>query len=145
MVINNYKGAAQYMVNQAASGHWLQVRLRGRQSNRDGVGAIVRVRIGELRQMRVVTAGESYASQFSRVVHFGLGNTDVVERLEILWPSGVRQEWSQLAADRLIEIDEGSPEVREVRGPRSVARLERLVPQGTVCVTPPPAPPGEKP
>src|SRR6516162_5412976 len=65
-IINNYNAAAQYFVNRVPHrGHWLRTRLRGRTSNRDGIGAIIRVRTGDRRQMRVITAGDGYASQYS--------------------------------------------------------------------------------
>lgn len=138
LVINNYVSKAQYFVNQVADGHWLQVRLQGRESNRDGVGAIVRVETddGGRHQMRVVTAGDGYASQYSRVVHFGLGGDEEIDRLEVTWPLGRTQEFRNVAADRLIEIDEMIDSVRVIRGPRSTPRLERVEPPGTVCKTP---------
>lgn len=114
-VVNNYNGAAHFFVNEAASGHWLRVRLRGRESNRDGIGAILRVRTGARRQMRVVTAGGGYASQYSRVAHFGLGDQPVIDELEVTWPSGKQQTFSMLQADRLVEVDEHRDQTRVVR------------------------------
>lgn len=146
LVINNYLSKAQYFVNQVADGHWLQVRLRGRESNRDGVGAILRIETGDgkqsgsrrqmRRQMRVVTAGDGYASQYSRVAHFGLGDDAVIDRLEVTWPLGKVQEFRDVEADRLIEVDEASDVVRFVRGPRPAPRLERVDPPRVVCKTP---------
>jgi hypothetical protein len=125
-IINNYNAPAQYFVNRLPNrGHWLRIRLRGRDSNREGIGAIIRARTGDLRQMRVVTAGDGYASQYSRVAHFGLGQTDHVDELEISWPNAkhTRQRFQNVPADRLIEIDEGSHEIRTVRlAPKSPAR-----------------------
>lgn len=105
-VVSNYNSPAQFFVNKVARGHWLRVRLRGRESNRDGVGAILRIRNGSHRQMRVVTAGGGYASQSSRVIHFGLGEYATVEVLGIVWPSGRKQVFSSVAADQVLEIDE---------------------------------------
>ena len=114
-IVNNYDGEAQYFVNRAARGHWLQVRLRGRKSNRDGIGAILRLEADGRKQLRVITAGDGYASQYSRVAHFGLGSAPGAERLEITWPSGVRQTLRDVAADRLIEIgEEGTGEVAQL-------------------------------
>jgi enediyne biosynthesis protein E4 len=120
-VINNYVAPAHYYVNRVPNrGHWLRVRLRGRASNRDGIGAIIRVRTGDRRQMRVVSAGDGYASQTSRVAHFGLGDAQVIDELEVTWPDGrrTRQTFRDVAADRLIEIDEGRQELRVIRGAR---------------------------
>ncbi|HVR76275.1 MAG TPA: ASPIC/UnbV domain-containing protein [Planctomycetota bacterium] len=105
--MNNYNGEAEYFVNEAARGHWLRVRLRGRESNRDGIGAVIRLRAGGQKQMRVITAGDGYASQFSRVAHCGLGPAPAAD-IEITWPSGVKQAFRGVAADRVLEIDEGS-------------------------------------
>ena len=106
LIITNYKDRAQYYINKVAKGHWLQVRLRGRQNNRDGVGAIIRIRSGNNRQMRVISAGDGYASQFSRVAHFGVGKNEIIEELEVSWPNGIRQIFEGVATDQMIEIDE---------------------------------------
>jgi hypothetical protein len=114
LIITNYKARAHYYVNQVARGHWLQVRLRGRKNNRDGVGAIIRIRSGKNRQMRVVSAGDGYASQFSRVAHFGVGEKDVIEELEVSWPNGMKQTFKGIPADQMLEIDEARAKVRVI-------------------------------
>ncbi len=113
-VVNNHKAQPQYFVNAAPQGHWLQVRLRGRASNRDGIGAIVRVRSGSLRQMRVVTAGDGYQSQSSRTQHFGIAAATTLDELEVTWPGGKVQKFTDIPADRCIEIDEDAAEPRVV-------------------------------
>jgi hypothetical protein len=119
-IVNNYNAPARYYVNRVPGrGHWLRVRLRGRQSNRDGIGAILRARAGELKMMRVVTAGDGYASQYSRVAHFGLGKAAEIAELEVTWPSGKHQVFRHVRADRLIEIDEGRNETLVVRAAKS--------------------------
>ena len=114
LIITNYKDRAHYYVNNVAKGHWLQIRLRGRQSNRDGVGSIIRIRARGDRQMRVISAGDGYASQFSRVAHFGLGKNEVIEELEVLWPSGKKQIFEGVLADQMIEIDEDATKARVI-------------------------------
>ena len=115
LIITNYKDRAHYYVNKVAKGHWLQIRLRGRQSNRDGVGSTIRISAGDDRQMRVVSAGDGYASQFSRVAHFGLGENEVIEELEVLWPNGKKQIFEGILADQMIEIDEDTTKVRVIK------------------------------
>ena len=115
LIITHYKSRAHYYVNQVARGHWLQVRLRGRKNNRDGIGAIIRVRCGENRQLRVISAGDGYASQFSRVAHFGLGENDQIDDLEVSWPNGAKQFFKGITADRMIEIDEDRSKVLPVK------------------------------
>jgi hypothetical protein len=112
LVVTNSRAPAQYFVNHAATGHWLRVRLRGVESNRDAVGATVRMRVGERRQMRVVSAGDGYASQFSKTLHFGLGADAAVDELEVTWPSGRRDTFRNLLADRVLEIREGEGGLR---------------------------------
>lgn len=125
LIINNYNAPAQYFVNEVASGHWLQVKLRGRQSNRDGIGATIYVRQGGVTQTRVVSAGCGYASQNSRVMHFGLGEQSRVEELCIVWPSGHRQTFHDVAADRQVLIDEGRDDSLAARVVEPVFRSSR--------------------
>jgi hypothetical protein len=88
-------------------GHWLAVHLEGRKSNRQGIGARLRVVAGEGAQIRQVGAQASYCSQNSLLEHFGLGNTAKVDTLEIIWPSGRRQTLQNLAADQTVKVIEG--------------------------------------
>ena len=123
LIITNYKDRAQYYINKVAKGHWLQVRLRGRQNNRDGVGAIIRIRSGNNRQMRVISAGDGYASQFSRVAHFGVGKNEIIEELEVSWPNGIRQIFEGVATDQMIEIDEKRTDIKRlIDGKQCLAR-----------------------
>jgi hypothetical protein len=122
-IVNNYNAPAQFFVNKVPNrGHWLRVRLRGHQSNREGIGAIIRARVGDGRMMRVVTAGDGYASQFSRIAHFGIGDASVIDELEVTWPSGTQQRFTAVAGDRLIEIDEQNSEVRLIRAGASLSK-----------------------
>ena len=112
-VVNNYNGQAHYFVNRVPGrGHWLRVRLRGSTSNRDGIGAIIRLRTGGRGQMRVVAAGDGYASQNSRIAHFGVGTATKIDELEVTWPSGRRQRFTLVPVDRVLEIDENESDLR---------------------------------
>ncbi len=106
LIVNNYRAAPHYYVNEAANGRWLKVRLRGRRVNRDAVGAVVRARTGPVTRTRVVTAGDGYASQSSRTVRFGLGPAASVDELEIVWPGGRRQVLRNVPAGRILDIEE---------------------------------------
>ncbi len=88
-------------------GHWLQVRLIGVASNRDGFGARLTLEAGGLRLVREHRSASSYLSQDGPWVHFGLGRAQVAERLEVVWPSGRRELWRQVAANRVVELREG--------------------------------------
>ncbi len=89
-----------------AAGSWLQVSLRGRASNRDGVGARVTARAGGLRVLRERKGGGSYLSASDPRLHFGLGGATKVETLEIRWPSGRTQTLQEVPAGRILVVRE---------------------------------------
>jgi len=76
----------------------IRFRLQGTKSNRDGIGAIVRVTTPEGKQSRMVKTGSSYMSQSELAVTFGLGKRDKVDRVVLEWPSGQVQEFKNLSA-----------------------------------------------
>jgi len=107
MLLRNYRQPAQLLRGNAGVNHWLQVKLIGVRSNRDAVGARLRVRTTRGWQTRSVTAGSAYLSGQSLVQHFGLGDSTGAEELEVTWPSGLRQTWVNLPADRRVVGVEG--------------------------------------
>ncbi len=82
--------------------HWIDLKLTGTRSNRDGIGA--HIRIGP--QYNDMTSAVSYASLSLIPVHFGLGNKAVIDRIEVLWPSGKRQILENIKADRVLSVVE---------------------------------------
>ncbi len=99
LVINNNAAPPTVLINRAprssGTGGWLSLRLTGGAgSNRDAIGARVRLWAGGRGQTRVVEAGSGYASQSSHELHFGLASAERVETLEITWPSGRVQTFS---------------------------------------------------
>jgi hypothetical protein len=96
--------------NEGKTGnHFLTVELEGVQSNRDGVGAQVRVRAGGLAQVREVRANCGYLSSSDRRVHFGLGAQRRADWVEIRWPSGQVQQFKDVGADQFLRVREGAP------------------------------------
>lgn len=85
---------------------WLQIRTVGTVSNRDGIGALVKVRAGDLHQIQQVTAGGSYLSQSSIDVEFGLADYKTVDRIVIQWPSGIVQTLTDVPANQRIVVVE---------------------------------------
>jgi len=85
---------------------WLIIKTVGTVSNRDGIGARVKVVAGGRTQIREVAAGGSNKSQNMLPVHFGLGNADRVDTVEILWPSGTVQTLTNVAANQRLTITE---------------------------------------
>jgi len=90
-----------------AGGSWVQFQLTGTASNRDAIGARIRIRAGKLTQIREVDGGNGYAGQSMKRAHFGLGAADMVDEVEIRWPSGRVDKLGPLPANRLHRIVEG--------------------------------------
>lgn len=84
--------------------HWLQVRLIGRTLNRDAIGAVVTVVVGNVRMTRYVSAGESFQSQHSLWQNFGLGLARKADSIEVKWPGGGTQVLHDVEGDRVISI-----------------------------------------
>lgn len=115
LVYVNYLGGVSLLRNDSDGGHRLLVELRGTKSNHFGVGAKVRIITATGSQVRELTLARGYLSSSQSVAHFGLGEDTKVERLEIEWPSGARQTFAELAADRSYTVTEpaGATSVRE--------------------------------
>ena len=102
--------------NSGADGnHFVNFKLQGVKSNRDGMGARVGLNAGGLTQVREIAGGGSYLSQSDLRAHFGLGMRDRIDTLQVTWPSGLHQTWSSIAADRFYLIVEGKSEIQELR------------------------------
>jgi hypothetical protein len=88
------------------AGHWIELRLQGRRSNRDGIGARVRVVTKSGEQWNRASTSVGYGGSSDRLVHFGFGSDPRVDLLEVEWPSGARQTLRNLAPDRFYEVKE---------------------------------------
>lgn len=86
--------------------HWLQVRLRGTRSNRDAVGARVKVRSGDLSLIDEKKSAASYISQMDPRLHFGLGSRTKVDEVIVRWPRGTVQTIKDVPADKVLELTE---------------------------------------
>jgi hypothetical protein len=82
--------------------HWLDIALRGSRSNRDGIGARIKIVSQSGTQYNHQTSSVCYASSSLGPVHFGFGPDRVVTRIEIVWPSGTVQTMENVAADRIV-------------------------------------------
>jgi len=96
------------MLEHKSSGHWLDVRTIGTRSNRDGIGARVELRAGDIRQIDEVRSGGSYLSQNDLTLHFGLGGARLVDELTVKWPSGAIDHWKNIPADEKIAVEEAA-------------------------------------
>ncbi len=108
VVILNSCAPPTILRNQTVNeNHWIQLRLHGVKTNRDGVGARVRVVAGDLVQIDEVHSGRGYQSHFGSRLHFGLAKHDRVERIEVHWIGGGVDTFENLAVDRLVTLTEG--------------------------------------
>jgi len=97
-----------YVLHNATStpNHWLILKLVGHRSNRDAIGAEVRLATGRITQVATVTTAGSYLSSSDKRVHFGMGTETVAAMIEIRWPSGIRQTLKNVRGDQILQVDE---------------------------------------
>jgi hypothetical protein len=106
-VVSTNGGAPHVLMNMTeTSNHWTTLQLVGHKSNRDGIGAQVKVTTKLGSQWATVTTSSGYMSASDPRVHFGLGAANTIERIEIRWPSGIQQVLTQQKPDRQITIEE---------------------------------------
>ena len=107
-------GPSQLYRNNGNSNHWIEIDLVGAISNVDAVGAVVKVKTGTKTQVRRQFGGMHNRSQDYKRLHFGLGGNAVVDSIIVVWPSGVTQELSIVAANQILKIVE--PSVPSLKG-----------------------------
>ena len=106
-VVTTNDGLAHILHNETQTlNHWLGLKLVGHKSNRDAIGAEVRVKTQHGSQLGMVTTAGSYLSSSDKRLHFGLGTDEAVEGVEIHWPSGIFQKLNNVKSDRIMQIDE---------------------------------------
>jgi hypothetical protein len=109
VVVTAIGGAAEIWMNRSpGANHWLELRLEGTRSNRDAIGARIKVATKAGTQYNHVTTACGYASSSAGPVHFGLGAAVSADLVEIRWPSGEVQQLKNVAADRLVHVREPS-------------------------------------
>jgi len=101
-------GSPGYLLHNTSPGnnHWLAFKLVGTKSNRDGIGAMVDIVAGGRKQQAERIAGSGYLSQNDGRVHFGLGSAAKADVVTITWPSGKVQTLHNVAADRVVTVEE---------------------------------------
>jgi hypothetical protein len=109
VVVSNMNAPASLLVNQArTANHWIAIRTVGTKSNRDGIGARITVKVGSRMLVDEVRSGSSYISNSDMRVHFGLGAVAKLDWIEIRWPSGLIERFSDLGVDAIHALKEGS-------------------------------------
>jgi enediyne biosynthesis protein E4 len=100
-------GRAYLYRNEGTTHHGLRIKLVGTKSNRDGIGAVIRLVSGEVKQSKMVRSGSSYLSQSELVATFGLGQRDKADAIEIQWPSGQTDKLTNINAGQTVTVEEG--------------------------------------
>jgi hypothetical protein len=106
LIVNNFNDNPYYFRNKFPKKNYVAFRLRGTKSNRDAIGAVVRIYMGKEVMTRQVNPAGGYLSQSSKTVHFGLGDRAKIDRVEIRWPSGIKQEIANPEINKLHEVEE---------------------------------------
>jgi enediyne biosynthesis protein E4 len=119
LVVIHRDGPASLLWNRTQGGHWLGIRLRGTRSGKSPIGTEATCRAGTRSLTRLSTSGTGYLSVHDPRLWFGLGDAATIDRLEVRWPSGRHQSWTDLAADRILEIEEDSEVLREIGANKS--------------------------
>jgi hypothetical protein len=114
VVLNSRREPTILRNDSPNQGHWLQVKLRGTKTNRDGVGAHVKVCAGDpagsgppLTLLDEVHSGRGYQSHYGTRLYFGLGNRTRIERVEVSWIGGGTDVFKDIAVDQLVTLTEG--------------------------------------
>jgi len=111
IVIVNMNEIPSLLKNLGPRQHSIRVRLVGTTSNRMAIGARAMIEAGGRTQIDEVFSGGSYLSQNEQTMHFGLGAATMVDRIEVRWPTGKKQEWKRVPADRTVTLIEGQTEI----------------------------------
>jgi ASPIC and UnbV len=128
LVINNNNAPPSLYLNQVKkSGNGVEIKLEGTESNRDAIGARVRLSIAGKTMTRQVEAGSGFASQVASTLHFGLGGATGIEGVEITWPSGLVQRFTAAQtegwANSQVRITEGDSQAVAVTPKRASSRV----------------------
>jgi hypothetical protein len=112
VVVANNDDPPLLLHNSGGTGNrFVNFKLIGKKSDRDALGARLRLQAGGLSQIREIAAGGSYLSQSDLRAHFGLGRATKADSLEVQWPSGLRQTFRDIAADAFYVVEEGKDQL----------------------------------
>ena len=106
-VVSTNGGPAHILLNETVTAnHWITLHLTGHKSNRDGIGAVVKLTTAHGSQWVTVTTSSGYLSSSDPRVHFGMGDCPEAASIEIRWPSGIVQTLTNVKGDQQIQVDE---------------------------------------
>lgn len=108
VILNSRREPTILRNDTKSSSNWIQIKLRGTKTNRDGIGAHVKVVAGDLTQTDEVHSGRGYQGHFGMRLHFGLGKHEKVDRIEVRWIGGGIDVFGNVKTNQLLELIEGS-------------------------------------
>ena len=117
LIVHNFEEQVSVYRNHGDQGHRVLIRLKGTISNRWGAGATVMIRTAVGQQVRSVSLASGFMASDEPIVHFGLGQEEHINRLDVRWPSGHVQTFEDLATDRYYTITEGTGEAQRSQEP----------------------------
>jgi hypothetical protein len=106
IVIVNMNATPSFLKNTSPPQNFINIRLIGTKSNRSAIGARVTVQTGTRNQIDEVMSGGSFFSQSDLTLHIGIGQAKAVDRVQVQWPSGTKQDWKLLTANSLVTLTE---------------------------------------
>ena len=107
ILVSTINDKPQLLINRTKNGnHWITLRLVGAKDNRDGLGTKIKIATARGVQYNHATTAVGYSSSSDKRVHFGLGEADVIDKIELWWPTGVRQVLTHVQADQVLTIVE---------------------------------------
>jgi enediyne biosynthesis protein E4 len=134
LIFTNYQAAPTLLENTGSAGHTLLLDLRGTRSNSHGLGARVSLVSSGKLQIRTLVSARGYLSTSDPVIHFGLGTASVADELVIDWPSGLRERYNGLRANRRYTLKEGDGSPVAPEAPPSPWFQERTAEVGLQAV-----------
>jgi hypothetical protein len=107
IIVTVLNGAPQLLMNRSRNqNHWIILKLIGTKSNRDGLGTKIKITTSHGSQYNHATTAVGYNSSSDKRVHFGLGESTVIDKIELSWPSGIRQTLTKVKADQVLAVRE---------------------------------------
>jgi hypothetical protein len=109
VVVSALNDKPQLLMNRTTGGnHWIILNLVGTKDNRDGLGTRIKLTTLNGNQFNQATTAVGYSSSSDKRVHFGLGSASLIDKIELSWPTGVRQIFTNVKADQVLTIKEGN-------------------------------------
>ena len=108
-IFDKNQGKGLLLQNRSTTeNNWIKIRLKGIKSNRDGFGSLIKIKYNEMEQKQSLVSGQGYFSNHAKEIYFGLGRIGKIDTIEIKWPSGISQEFTDVICNQTLYIIEGN-------------------------------------